>query len=67
MTDDHIRIIKQEVNEVNRKYEQEAIYDAEERGRKEKGEEIAKNMKGKYSPEEIAKITGLSLNAVLLL
>lgn len=60
MTDETERIIKQAVEEVSRKYEQEAIYDAEERVR----EEIAKNMKGKYHPEEIAKITGLSLKRV---
>ena len=70
--DDHIKIIKQAIEEVNRKYEQEAIYEAydkayqeaKERGRKEAAEEITKNLKGKSSPEKIAKITGLSLNRV---
>lgn len=64
MTDETERIIKQAVEEVNRKYEQEAIYEAEERGRKEVAEEIAKNLKGKSSPKEIARITGLSLKRV---
>lgn len=71
MNDATERIIKQAVDEVNRKYEQEAIYQAEKRGI-EKGkkcaqEEMAKRLKGMMNPEEISKITGLSLNTILLL
>lgn len=83
MTDETERIIKQAVDEVNKKYEQEALYQAEkkglekgmekglekglEKGRKKREEEIAKNLKGIISPEEISKVTGLSLSTILLL
>lgn len=76
-------IIKQAVDEVNRKYEQEALYEAEQRGKEEgkkegmkegmkKGIEknkrdTAKKLKGILRPEEISKITGLSLKTILLL
>ena len=84
-------IFKQVIDEVNKKYEQEAYDMGEEHGRKEgmkegkregmkegKKEgiiegsdktkrEIAKKLKGKLSPEEISKITGLSVKTILIL
>ena len=64
-------IFRQAVDEVNRKYYAEAIYEAEQKGI-EKGieknkKDVAKKLKGIISPEEISKITGLSLNKILLL
>ena len=71
MNDNTEAIIMQAISEVNRKYEQEALYEAEQRGM-EKGIEknkrdIAKKLKGLHPPEEISRITGLSLNTILLL
>ena len=79
MTNESEKIIKQAVEEVNKKYEQIALEEAKEEGRKEgikigmeKGmekekRETAKNLKGLHTPEEISKITGLSLKTILLL
>ena len=79
MNDNTEAIIMQAISEVNRKYEQEAIYEAEQRGKKEGKKEgikigieknkrdIAKKLKGLHPPEEISRITGLSLNTILLL
>ena len=79
MNDNTEAIIMQAISEVNRKYEQEALYEAEQRGKKEGKKEgikigieknkrdIAKKLKGLHPPEEISKITGLSLNTILLL
>nr|WP_294998449.1 hypothetical protein [uncultured Methanobrevibacter sp.] len=69
--------------EVNKKYEQIALEEAKKEGikegikegeRKEKKEgkdeekiEIAKKLKELLTPEEIEKITGLSLQTILLL
>ena len=61
--------------EVNKKYEQIALDEAKEEGKKEgkkEGKEegkkeIAKKLKEIHTPEEIAKITGLSLQTILLL
>ena len=69
--------------EVNKKYEQIALEEAEQKGKKEgmkkgkeegikKGKEegikeIAKKLKEIHTPEEIAKITGLSLQTIMLL
>lgn len=79
MNDNTETIIKQAVTEVNRKYEQEAIYEAEQRGM-DKGmkkgmkkgieknkRDTAKKLKGILRPEEISRITGLSLKTILLL
>ena len=62
MNDETERIIKQAVDEVNRKYELEAIYRAEEKGRKEGREEDKKEGRKegreegkKDTQEEIAK------------
>ena len=55
--------IKQVADEVNKKYEQEAIEDACE----EVKENIAKELKGTLPPEKISKVTGLSINTILLL
>ena len=54
---------------------QEALYEAEQKGLKDglkKGKEdaqkeIAKKLKGLHTPEQIAKITGLNLNTIMLL
>ena len=71
MTSETEEIIMRAAREVRRKSEQQAIEDAEKRGEKrgwEKGkEEVAKNLKGLLSPEEISKITGLSVSTILLL
>ena len=75
MTNESEKIIKQAVEEVNKKYEQIALEEAKEEGIKigmekgmEKGKrETAKNLKGLHTPEEISKITGLSLKTILLL
>ena len=57
--------------EVNKKYEQIALEEAKKEGIKEgeqKGKkEIAKKLKELLTPEEIEKITGLSLQTILLL
>ena len=52
-------------------YEKELVETSRKEGREEgsndKCEEIAKNMKGKYSDEEISEVTGLSLKKVIAL
>ena len=71
MTSDTEEIIMRAAREVRRKSEQQAIEDAEKRGwdegRDEGKKEVAKNLKGFHSPEEISKITGLSLSTIRLL
>ena len=79
MTSETEEIIMRAAREVRRKSEQQAIEDAEKRGwnegreegreegRDEGKKEIAKNLKGLHSPEEISKITGLSLSTIRLL
>ena len=71
MTSETEEIIMRAAREVRRKSEQQAIEDAEKRGwdegRDEGKKEVAKNLKGLLSPEEISKITGLSLSTILLL
>ena len=59
------KIVKQVVEEVNKKYEQIALDEAKEEGRKEGRKEVAKNLKGLHTPEEISKITGLNIETVL--
>ena len=56
-------IMIQAAKEVNKKYEQRALEKAKEEGLKE----IAKKLKEMHTPEEISKITGLTLQTVLLL
>ena len=64
-------IMIQAAKEVNKKYEQRALEKAKEEGLKEGKEEglkeIAKKLKEIHTPEEISKITGLTLQTVLLL
>lgn len=64
-------IMIQAAKEVNKKYEQIALEKAKEEGLKEGKEEglkeIAKKLKEMHTPEEISKITGLTLQTVLLL
>ena len=64
-------IMIQAAKEVNKKYEQRALEKAKEEGIKEGKEEglkeIAKKLKEIHTPEEISKITGLTLQTVLLL
>ena len=72
-------IIKKAVEDVNKKYEAEALYEAEQKGKKEgikegmkegrkdTQKEIAKKLKGLLTPEQISKITGLDLNTIQLL
>ena len=64
-------IMIQAAKEVNKKYEQRALEKAKEEGLKEGKEEglkeIAKKLKEMHTPEEISKITGLTLQTVLLL
>ena len=79
MTSETEEIIMRAAREVRRKSEQQAIEDAEKRGwekGKEEGKEegkvegkkeVAKNLKGLLSPEEISKITGLTVSTILLL
>ena len=55
------KIVKQVVEEVNKKYEQIELEEAKEEGKKE----VAKNLKGLHTPEEISKITGLNIETVL--
>ena len=80
MVEDIEKIIKQAVDEVNRKYEQEALDRAEqkgiekgiekgfekwfEKGREEAAKDIAKNLKGTLSIEEISEITDLSPDTI---
>ena len=71
MNNETEKIIKKAVDDVNKKYEQEALYEAEQKGLKKGKEdakkEIAKKLKGLHTPEQIAKITGLNLNTIMLL
>ena len=67
MTSETEEIIMRAAREVRRKSEQQAIEDAEKRGWDEGKKEVAKNLKGLLSPEEISKITGLSLSTIRLL
>ena len=71
MTSETEEIIMRAAREVRRKSEQQAIEDAEKRGwdegRDEGKKEVAKNLKGLLSPEEISKITGLTVSTILLL
>jgi flagellar biosynthesis/type III secretory pathway protein FliH len=72
-------IMIQAAKDVNKKYEQRALEKAKEEGLKEGKEEglkegkeeglkeIAKKLKEMHTPEEISKITGLTLQTVLLL
>ena len=72
-------IIMQAAKEVNKKYEQRALEKAKEEGLKEGKEEglkegkeeekkeIARKLKEMHTPEEISKITGLTLQTILLL
>jgi predicted transposase/invertase (TIGR01784 family) len=64
-------IMIQAAKEVNKKYEQRALEKAKEEGLKEGKEEglkeIAKKLKEIHTPEEISKITGLTIQTVLLL
>ena len=64
-------IMIQAAKEVNKKYEQRALEKAKEEGLKEGKEEglkeIAKKLKEIHTPEEISKITGLTLQTILLL
>ena len=76
-------LFERAISEVSKKYQQEAIDEAEERGF-EKGKkagydegkeagytegkrDLAKKLKGKLSAEEISKLTGLSLNTIIQL
>ena len=65
------KIIKDASEYVYKKYQQQAIDDAKEEGKKEgkeKGiEEVARKLKKIHSPEEISKLTGLSISTILLL
>ena len=71
MNNETEKIIKKAVDDVNKKYEQEALYEAEQKGLKKGKEdaqkEIAKKLKGLHTPEQIAKITELNLNTIMLL
>ena len=75
MNSDAEKIIKDTAEYVYKKYQQRAIDDAREKAKKEaiekgilKGKkEIAKNLKTRYSPEEISKLTGLSISTILQL
>ena len=67
MTSETEEIIMRVAREVCRKSEQQAIEDAEKRGWEKGKEEVAKNLKGLLSPEEISKITGLTVSTILLL
>lgn len=60
-------IMTQAAKEVNKKYEQRALEKAKEEGIKEGKKEIAKKLKETHTPEEISKITGLTLQTILLL
>ena len=57
-------IFRQAVDEVNRKYRAEAIYEAEQKVRENTKKDIAKKLKGIISPEEISRVTGLSLKTI---
>ena len=57
------KIIKDAAEYVYKKYQQRAIDDAKEEGKKE----VTKNLKTRYSPEEISKLTGLSISTILQL
>ena len=79
MNDNTEAIIMQAISEVNRKYEMEALYVAKQRGKKigkkigmkigieMSKRDIAKKLKGILPPEEISRITGLSLKTISLL
>ena len=46
-------------------YEKNLVETSMEKASNDKCVEIAKNMKGKYSDEEISEVTGLSLEEVI--
>jgi hypothetical protein len=60
-------IMIQAAKEVNKKYEQRALEKAKEEGKEEEKKEIAKKLKEMHTPEEISKITGLTLQTILSL
>ena len=65
-------LLRQVINDVNRKYVLEAFDEGYTKGKEqgynlgkqENNEYIALKMKGKYSPEEISNITGLNLESI---
>ena len=63
MNDELGEIMIQAAKEVNKKYEQRAL----EKAKEEEKKEIAKKLKEMHTPEEISKITGLTLQTILLL
>jgi hypothetical protein len=60
-------IIKESFEYVHKKYEAEAIEKARKNGKEDEKREIAKKLKSILPPKEISRITGLSINAILLL
>lgn len=67
MNDDLGEIMIQAAKEVNKKYEQIALEKAKEEGKEEEKKEIARKLKEMHTPEEISKITGLTLQTILML
>ena len=67
MNDDLGEIMIQAAKEVNKKYEQIALEKAKEEGKEEEKKEIARKLKEIHTPEEISKITGLTLQTILML
>ena len=75
MNDNIEDIFERAISEVSKKYQQEAIDEAEERGfekgkkagYKEGKRDLAKKLKGKLPADEISKLTGLSLNTIIQL
>lgn len=63
MTSENQKIVKDAFDYMTKKYEAEAF----EEGKKEGIEEVAKKLKELHNPEEISKITGLSISTILLL
>ena len=75
MTPETQQLFSKVIKEVNAKYEYEAFEEGKiegreegkKEGRQEGKKEIAKKLKEFHTPEEIAKITGLTLETIQLL
>ena len=75
MTPEAEKMIEQALSEVSKKHLQlekeelieKGIKEGRKEGRKEEKKEIAKKLKGKLTPTEISKITGLTVSTILKL
>lgn len=67
MTPEAEKLLQQALSEVSEKHLQLEKEELIEQGRKKGKEKIAKNLKGIHTPQEISKITGLTVATILKL